>query len=120
MKIKRPSKNGHVESGTYEVEIIDASVRDSKGRQQLVMTLAVGDSGPYFGFTFFHAIMLEGTSDFFLNRFFDAVAPVSESTADEIDTEHLIGKKLIMELESKCRGDLYPNVKDVRRRISGN
>ena len=122
MKFTLPKKNQNTPSGIYQVLIVGADIRNPDRRNQLRLTLQVVSPGPHEDNWFYHCIMLDGMSEFFIMRFLKAALPEVRSLEGEFDTEQLVGKCLVVAIENSGswdpsdprRPNLFPSVTEIK------
>ena len=109
MRVRLFDRLSHLESGTYEACIVEVSIRDTREsrKPQLRATMEVVDPEKLQGQWFYHLIMLDGSSNRYVERFVKAADP--RLSYLDFDTKDLLGKCVIVTIRNAPREGGSPN-----------
>lgn len=109
----------HIESGTYKVQIIYATVKDLKqGRNQLQLILEIINPCDFTGCKFNYCIMMDGGAEHYITRLLEAVLNRRQD-GDFFETEDLLYKPIVVTLENSYLQDGKPNYYPIVREVRG-
>ena len=118
MRLRIAEKLTHVDSGTYRVQVVEVTVRETREtrKPQLKTMLEVIHPRDFEGACFYYLIMLDGSSNRYLDRFVRAADP--RLNPRDFETNELLGKCMTMDIKNQSRSggepNYYPEVTDVR------